>query len=149
MSNEGQWGELRSATTCGIIWAVEEIELELLKLIFLSESSLHTEAKYPSQGSWAAESSCSALFGQQMQVLHTNCSSLSPQQSVLWAGLGKVGGDSFHSVLWSLFTGMDKSCKIKLKSWNYFFCCCCCPGPRGWGNQRASILQPWLAAAPV
>lgn len=147
MSNEGQWGELRSAATCGTLWswAVEEAELELLKLIFLSELS---EARYPSQGSRAAESSCSALFGQKMQVLHPNHSSLPPQQSVLWAGLGQVGGDSLHSPLCSLFTEMNRSCKIKLKSQKSSFYCCY-PGPRGWGNQRASIPQPWLAAAPA
>lgn len=68
--------------------------------------SCHTEGRYPSQRSWAAESSCSALFGQKIQVLHTNCSALSPQQSVL----GKVGGYSFHSPLWSLFAEMNRSC---------------------------------------
>lgn len=85
MSNEGQWGESRSAVTSGIIWswAVEEVELELLKLILMPELSLLIEARYPSQRSWAAESSCSALFGQKMQDLHANCSTCTTAEHAL------------------------------------------------------------------
>lgn len=47
-SNEGQGGESRSADTCGIFWpwTVEEVELKLLKLVFMSELSHRSQVPF-------------------------------------------------------------------------------------------------------
>lgn len=148
MSNEGQWGEWRSAATCGIIWSwtVEEVELELLKLIFMSELPVQIEARYPQRGHEQQNPHTQLSLARRCKFCMQTVQHFPTAEH--WAGLGKAGGGSFHSSLWSLSTEMNRRCKTKLRSWNSSFSCCY-PGPRGRGNQRAPILQPWLAAVPV
>lgn len=90
MSNEGQWGEWRSAGTCGIIWSwtVEEVVLELLKLICMSE--LHCTLK-PGTLREAMSSRILTLCSLWPEDASSACKLFSTftKQSMLWQGWAK------------------------------------------------------------